>query len=53
MHGSHERHLVLRAEPGLAAGALPAQIGIVDFDPASELAIDLDQSRRLQQLVLD
>ena len=41
------------AAPGPAATALPAQADITDFDPAGELAIGLDQPRRLQQRVLD
>ena len=38
LHRGDERHLVLRAAPGLAARALAAQVGVVDLHPAVELA---------------
>ena len=41
-HRSHERHLALRAAPGLAAGALATEVGVVDlhgpFEPMAALA---------------
>lgn len=41
-HRGHERHLVLRAAPGLAARALATEVGIIDlhgaFEPVAALA---------------
>ena len=48
-----ERHLVLRAPSGLAARALPAQVGVVDLHPAVELAAVLAHAHDLHELVLD
>ena len=53
LHCGHKRHLVLRAAPGLAARALAAQVGVVDLDPAVELAVLLAHPHDLHQLVLD
>lgn len=53
LHRHDEGHLVLRAAAGLAAAALPAEIGVVDLDAAGELPLGLGQRHGLQQLVLD
>ena len=53
LHGGDERHLVLRAAPDLAAGAFPAQVGVVDLHPPVELAALLAQAHDLHELVLD
>ena len=41
LHRCDERHLVLRAVPGLATRALPAQVGVVDLHPNVEVARQL------------
>jgi hypothetical protein len=45
--------LVLRAAPPLAATSLPAQVCVVYFDAARELAIGLGEAHASQELILD
>jgi hypothetical protein len=52
LHRGDERHLVLRAAPGLAARALAAEVGVVDLHPPVELAIVLTHAHDLHELVL-
>jgi len=51
--GGHERHLVLRSAPGLAAAALAAQVGIVDLHLTVEGVARLALHHRLHHLVVD
>lgn len=51
-HGNQERPLVFRAAPGLAAGQLATEVGVIDLDDAAELAPCLAVGHRLHQLVL-
>ncbi|EWS52458.1 hypothetical protein X551_04758 [Methylibium sp. T29] len=53
LHRGDERHLVLRASPGLAARALAAQVGVVNLHSALELAGVLAHAHDLHELVLD
>lgn len=48
-----ERDLVLRAPTGLAAGALTAEVGVIDLDLAFEHVALLAFGHRLHQLVVD
>jgi len=41
LHRDDEGHLVLRAATGLAAAALPAEVGVVDLDAPGELSFGL------------
>jgi len=52
-HGHHERLLVLRSAPGLAAVALAAEVGVVDLHETRELARFLAFGHHLHDLVLE
>ena len=52
LHRGDEGHLVLRAAAGLAARTLAAEVGVVDLDPAGELAPLLAQRMASMSLCL-
>ena len=52
LHRRDEGDLVLRSSSGLAPGALAPEVGIVDLDPAGELAAPLPQAHHFHELVL-
>src|SRR5260370_28337812 len=49
----HDRRLARRTAAPLAAVALPAEIGVVDFDPSRQALCGVPLHHRLHQLVLD
>src|SRR5438067_6766625 len=49
----HDRRLARRTAAPLAAVVLPAEIGVVDFDPSHQALCGVPLHHRLHQLVLD
>ena len=52
LHGRHEGGFALGASPGLAAGTLTAQVGVIQLDEARELVLLVPFQHDLHELVL-
>ena len=53
LDGGHERGLRRRPPPALAPASLPAEIGVIEFDPTGEREMAVSLHHHLHQLVPD